>query len=385
MKKHWFETTVFICMMMLLVACSSGTSSSVPAETTAAMAELTVPDAETAAVMAELTEPAAETAAAADYSGFSDFAAYLKEKGEKVEDSDGKMQYQTTFDCWMKEYLCECPVDTNDKRSVTAKAYYTGDNPSFQDMEVMVKLESGNNMTDYEMHCPAVSGDETLHFIVKGTFDRTSYQYFQQLESSKATVDDGREIGPATKVEMDQLASDMVNILVKSLDDYLAQENPGFDIQQLGFSRLDYKAAESAKLADNSKPKNAGSSGGTTSFTNKYGTPTTKCVHPGCNNYIADSGDTNCCTTHSAKCLNCGKYIDEDAMYCMDCITGSVNKKNSSGASGSSNNTVSNSAKCQFRDSNGNQTCTNKAMSGGKLCEYHYNYLKDVYDQFTGN
>lgn len=58
----------------------------------------------------------------------------------------------------------------------------------------------------------------------------------------------------------------------------------------------------------------------TTYFTNKYGTPTTKCNHSGCNSYIASSGDTNCCTKHSNRCGKCRKYIDEDAMYCMDCI-----------------------------------------------------------------
>ena len=67
------------------------------------------------------------------------------------------------------------------------------------------------------------------------------------------------------------------------------------------------------------------SSGGSrSSFTNQYGTPTTKCAHAGCNNYIASSGDTNCCTTHSRRCLECGKYIDEDATYCMDCIRKAV-------------------------------------------------------------
>lgn len=55
-------------------------------------------------------------------------------------------------------------------------------------------------------------------------------------------------------------------------------------------------------------------------FSNKYGTPTTKCYISGCNNYIASSGDTNCCTTHSNLCLNCSCYIDSDAMYCMDCL-----------------------------------------------------------------
>ena len=61
-------------------------------------------------------------------------------------------------------------------------------------------------------------------------------------------------------------------------------------------------------------------------FTNQYGTPTTICAHPGCNNYIASSGDTNCCTTHSRRCAQCGKYIDEDATYCMDCLRGAFGK-----------------------------------------------------------
>ena len=55
-------------------------------------------------------------------------------------------------------------------------------------------------------------------------------------------------------------------------------------------------------------------------FTNKYGTPTTKCARSGCNEYIASSGDTNCCRTHSNRCGNCNCYIDGDAMYCMRCI-----------------------------------------------------------------
>ena len=58
----------------------------------------------------------------------------------------------------------------------------------------------------------------------------------------------------------------------------------------------------------------------TKSFTNKYGTPTTKCAVSGCDNYIASSGDTNCCVLHSNRCKNCDKYIDGDAIYCMDCI-----------------------------------------------------------------
>ena len=55
-------------------------------------------------------------------------------------------------------------------------------------------------------------------------------------------------------------------------------------------------------------------------FTNKYGTRTTTCAHPNCAAYIATSGDTNCCPWHSNRCGNCRCYIDEDAMYCMDCL-----------------------------------------------------------------
>lgn len=56
-------------------------------------------------------------------------------------------------------------------------------------------------------------------------------------------------------------------------------------------------------------------------FTNKYGTRDTLCAHLGCTNYIASSGDTNCCTVHSNKCYECGCYIDEDASWCVDCLT----------------------------------------------------------------
>ena len=54
------------------------------------------------------------------------------------------------------------------------------------------------------------------------------------------------------------------------------------------------------------------------SFTNKYGTSTTECAHVGCSNYIASSGDTNCCITHSNRCYECNCYIDEDANWCME-------------------------------------------------------------------
>jgi uncharacterized membrane protein len=61
-------------------------------------------------------------------------------------------------------------------------------------------------------------------------------------------------------------------------------------------------------------------------FTNKYGTATTICNHSGCTNTIATSGDTNCCTVHSNKCAECGCYIDEDALFCIDCLLEAIDK-----------------------------------------------------------
>lgn len=84
------------------------------------------------------------------------------------------------------------------------------------------------------------------------------------------------------------------------------------------------------------KTSSATKSSSTSSFSNAYGTATTKCAHAGCNNNIASSGDTNCCTTHSKRCLECNKYIDEDAMYCMSCLSKAADKASSKKSSGSS-------------------------------------------------
>lgn len=60
-------------------------------------------------------------------------------------------------------------------------------------------------------------------------------------------------------------------------------------------------------------------------FTNKYGAPTTICFQSGCNNYIATSGDTNCCPFHSNTCMQCYSYCDGDALVCLSCLTKALN------------------------------------------------------------
>lgn len=45
-----------------------------------------------------------------------------------------------------------------------------------------------------------------------------------------------------------------------------------------------------------------------------------KCAMSGCNRSAVTSGDSVYCAQHSNRCLNCNKYIDADAMYCMSCL-----------------------------------------------------------------
>ena len=115
------------------------------------------------------------------------------------------------------------------------------------------------------------------------------------------------------------------------------------------------------------------------SFTNKYGTSTTKCAHHGCNNYIASSGDTNCCTIHSRKCLECGKYIDEDATYCMDCI------KKAAGAAAKDSGRKCDASGCSKAAS---KTLIVTQPSGESaafyLCPSHYSEYKSLFNSKQG-
>ncbi len=108
------------------------------------------------------------------------------------------------------------------------------------------------------------------------------------------------------------------------------------------------------------------SSSETSGFSNSFGTPNTKCAHPGCDNYIASSGDTNCCVTHSNRCLECGKYIDEDAMYCMSCL---------SSAAGASSTTKFENAYGSQGTTCAHPGCNNPIASSGdtNCCATHSN------------
>ena len=138
--------------------------------------------------------------------------------------------------------------------------------------------------------------------------------------------------------------------------------------------------SQSAEIEDMRDNDGQGQSEASPIFTNDYGTRTTICAHSGCTNYIASSGDTNCCTEHSNKCFNCGKYIDEDAMYCMDCLSGDTTEPDDSGAY-TSNNVPDGG--CQYSYFDGS-VCGAKTNKYDNLCDKHFEELYDIYDSLLG-
>lgn len=112
---------------------------------------------------------------------------------------------------------------------------------------------------------------------------------------------------------------------------------------------------------------------GKVEFTNQYGTATTKCAHSGCENYIASSGDTNCCTQHSNKCLECNKYIDEDALYCLDCIEKAANEIKTE------------KHICEECSDEGIYSMTGLSGKTEYYCYKHYKELEDMMEKILGN
>lgn len=120
-------------------------------------------------------------------------------------------------------------------------------------------------------------------------------------------------------------------------------------------------------------------------FDNKYGTPTTICIHSGCQNYIASSGDTNCCTQHSARCLNCNCYIDEDDMYCMSCLSEAITSPENNHSSTSNDFYYNNSNRkdsCNYKYPSG-EICGNKTNKYENLCDRHFDELNAIYQSLT--
>lgn len=45
-----------------------------------------------------------------------------------------------------------------------------------------------------------------------------------------------------------------------------------------------------------------------------------KCLHEKCTNMAAITGYSHYCKMHSNQCMECGNYIDEAAVFCLNCI-----------------------------------------------------------------
>ena len=119
---------------------------------------------------------------------------------------------------------------------------------------------------------------------------------------------------------------------------------------------------ETTSSQHNVKPNNT-----QPSFTNKYGTSTTKCAHTGCTKYIANSGDTNCCTEHSNRCLDCKKYIDEDAYWCVSCIAAAATPK------------------CEACNKDATYSIEGITGQTEYYCTEHYNEIKELLDWLENN
>ena len=148
-------------------------------------------------------------------------------------------------------------------------------------------------------------------------------------------------------------------------------------------TELTHPVATEAAATESETAAFAGNSSDTVHFTNKFGTPQTICAHAGCDSTIASSGDTNCCTKHSATCLNCGKYIDEDATYCMDCLTKSTTKSSGRSSAKKSSSKTSSGNKCHYKEGN-TEVCSNTCAPGSNFCSYHKKLLEDIYSNLTG-
>lgn len=62
----------------------------------------------------------------------------------------------------------------------------------------------------------------------------------------------------------------------------------------------------------------------------------------------------------------------------------SSNNYKSISTSSNSYKASSSKSTCQFKDSNGNRSCSNSATHG-QLCDYHFNMLNDTYNSLVGD
>ena len=261
---------------------------------------------------------------------------------------------KTKEDEFFNGYVYELPMDpnltedskfaryigtTDDSENIWVINEYVGSKTDLVGMRWNVVLDGDTG--SYEIQIPVTFNESSFPVRVIGSFKIEEFSSETPLIPDEVTSDEGMMTAFAQQFE--NYPSSVIPMSIKQLAWWLDNsENLNVSMQDLGFVSYREDAVENnlGGNSNNNEVQNSDSNKKdtpSTTFTNQYGSPTTKCAHSGCSNYIASSGDTNCCTIHSRKCLDCGKYIDEDAMYCMDCLTNASQKSNNS-FSGETNN-----------------------------------------------
>lgn len=225
--------------------------------------------------------------------------------------------------------------------------------------------------------------DEMIQYDTSEMSEEMQYCFELLSEFAEVSKEHWKDIGERISPEQfDEISSEYQEAFTYYLNElYTRQINAMIAYLEENNGDPEIIANLKKSIGEEETTNRGNSSSSNSKFTNKYGTSTTICAHNGCNKYIASTGDTNCCSTHSNKCLNCKKYIDEDAMYCMSCLSESINSSsNSDSSSGSSTN----SSGCGYKYSSGN-VCGAKVGSHAPLCDQHFKELNDTYNDLTGN
>lgn len=259
-------------------------------------------------------------------------------KEDVTKDPDSTIQYLYQPDTTTKDYMISLLLIKADNEIYTKEVA-----ESYMDlfMTSFFSEQSGykGEFTSYDdINVPARKGNYTS---TDGSTTAEVYCYMTNVDSILVLFN-------CYKTEEENLYSEEFELLIDSL------EITNFDGE--------FKNDDSTSGASSSD-----------SFTNKYGTKDTECAVSGCANKIATSGDTNCCISHSNTCLECGCYIDGDAMYCMDCLGGAVEE--------SSNSSSSNTG-CGYKYPDGS-ICGASINNYDSLCDYHFSQLNETYNSLV--
>ncbi len=277
------------------------------------------------------------------------------------------------------DYMRGAVGATDDSDDLWLLFEFSGTDAAMQGFEWTIDINGEEGI--YEINLPLTlagqdSADQSA--LISGSFDIATYNKSNSFTADEVVFSDPEFVAEESLIDyLKAYPEEVIPTTIDMLKWWLSNNGLGISLSDLGIGISASTGSGSSNRSDTSN--------GSGTFTNAFGTPTTKCAHPGCNNSIASSGDTNCCTVHSNRCADCGKYIDEDAMYCLDCLTKAANGSASSGTPKTGNSSSKKSSKkCTFKE-NGVEVCNNEAEDGSPYCSYHKKYLDDAYNSLIGH